>query len=91
MGKICSTDDADWDRDTLDELKNIDLPQKRGIGLDIDCDNYDQPSDGGICYDRGDSVYGDYYISIVNGQDYAGGVSAYDDDIFINHVLSLQD
>jgi hypothetical protein len=39
----------------------------------------------------GGSVYGDNYISIVNGQDYAGGVSAYDDDIFINHVLSLQD
>jgi hypothetical protein len=30
-------------------------------------------------------------MAMVNGQDYAGGVSAYDDDVFINHVLGFQD
>ena len=34
-------------------IKDFAPPQKRGIGLCIDCDNYDQPSDEyeGICFD----------------------------------------
>jgi hypothetical protein len=90
MGKICSTDNEDLD--TLVELIKIFAPpQKRGIGLGIDCDKYDQPSDDdeGICFDY-EPWYGDT-ISAVTGQDYAGGVSAYDDDVYINHVLGFQD
>jgi hypothetical protein len=86
MGKICSTDDADLDT-LLELLKDIAPPENRGIGLDTDCDNYDQPSNEGICYDPS---HGDV-TGIVRGQDYAGGVSAYDDDLFIKHVLSFQD
>jgi hypothetical protein len=70
-------------------LLKLSPPQKRGIGLGIDCDNYDQPSDGSTCYDY-DPSHG-FIEALVNGQDYAGGVSAYDDDIFINRVLSFQD
>ena len=51
----------------------------------------DQPSDQneGICLDY-EPGYGDP-LSAVRGQDYAGGVSAYDDDVYINHVLAIQD
>lgn len=75
----------------IDELIKIFAPpQKRGIGLGIDCGN-DQPSDQneGICFDY-EPGYGDP-LSAVRGQDYAGGVSAYDDDVYINHVLAFQD
>jgi hypothetical protein len=89
MGKICSTDNEDLDT-LVESIKNFAPPQKRGIGLGIDCDNYDQPSDEyGICFDY-EPRYGDT-ISAVTGQDYAGGVSAYDDDVYINHVLAFQD
>ena len=72
-------------------IKNFAPPQKRGIGLCIDCDNYDQPSDEyeGICFDY-EPGYG-ATISAVRGKDYAGGVSAYDDDVYINHVLAFQE
>ncbi|MGK3747097.1 MAG: hypothetical protein ACI90V_013960 [Bacillariaceae sp.] len=91
MGKICSTDDAEWDWDTLNELLKISQPNKRGIGLGIDCDSYDQPSNehDGICFDYKLSD-GDM-AAMVRGQDYAGGVSAYDDNVYINHILTFQD
>jgi hypothetical protein len=95
MGKMCSTDDDDWL--TVNKfIKKFVPPQKGGVGLgSIDCDNYDQPSVtdtndqnyDGKCFDvsNGDTTL------LVRGQDYSGGVSAYNDDVFINHILAFQD
>jgi hypothetical protein len=95
MGKLCSTDDADWA--TLSEfIEKYDPPQKGAVGLgSIDCDNYDQPSVtdkndqnyDGKCFD----VSNGDVTSKVRGQDKSGGVSAYNDDVFINLVLAFQD
>jgi hypothetical protein len=91
MGKMCSTDDADWD--TVNKfIKNFVPPQKGGIGLGSpDCDNYDEPSDEneGICFDY-DPTKGDA-TSMVRGQDFPGGISAYNDGVFINLGLAFQD
>ena len=76
----------------IDEsIKDLAPPQKRGIGLGIDFDNYDQLSDEyeGICFDY-EPGHG-ATISAVRGQDYAGWVSAYDNDVYINHILAFQD
>jgi hypothetical protein len=95
MGKVCSINDTDWD--ILREfIENFDPPQKGGVGLgSIDCDNYDQPSnalgrdsdDYAKCFDptKGEVT------SMVRGQDFSGGISAYNDDVFINLGLAFQD
>jgi len=87
MKKTCATD-----KDSLASiLADIDsAKKKRSVGLNKpDCNTYDQPSDTNapICFDGVPDVKVDF---LVNGQDQAGGVSAYNDDVFISQVLEFQ-
>ena len=90
MGKVCKADKdqlniliADFDSDSA--------KKKRSVGLDTpDCNTYDQPSDedAPICFDFNPGVDVGF---LVNGQDQAGGVSAYNDKVFISQVLEFQE
>ena len=83
MGEVCDADIA--------ALANFGSTKKRSVGLDgTDCDTYDQPSneDEPICFDENPGVMVDL---LVNGQDQAGGVSAYNDNVFISQVLEFQE
>ena len=92
MGKVCTAD-----KELQDQLEILiadfdsDSAKKRSVGLDrTNCNTYDQPSnvDEPVCFDAVPGVQVDF---LVNGQDQAGGVSAYNDDVFISQVLEFQE
>ena len=91
MGKVC-TADKDSVATLLADIEDLsDSAKKRSVGIDgPDCDTYDQPSDENdpICFDENPGVIVTF---LVNGQDQAGGVSAYNDDVFIRQVLEFQE
>ena len=85
MGEVCAGDG------NYDALANFGPAKKRSVGFErTDCDTYDQPSDTEepICFDENPGVNVGF---LVNGQDQAGGVSAYNDKVFISQVLEFQE
>merc|ERR1719157_313550 len=91
MKKVCTANKDVQDK-LFSLLTNFDsAKKKRSVGFHgTDCDTYDQPSneDEPICFDE---VPGVDVGFLVNGQDQAGGVSAYNDKVFISQVLEFQE
>lgn len=96
IGEICIAA-SEGDEEKVIELYYQLFPQKRNRPLkyNVDCDTFDGYSnaDEPLCFAvpfEQYLQYGGNSLQLVNGQDYAGSVSAYDDATFIRNVLRFK-